>query len=54
MQIVYFDQCNAGGIVYTAHDRGVVAWWQVCDDRRLPWVARSVAAVSDIADLVCW
>ena len=25
MQIVYFYQSNAGGVVYTAHDRGVVA-----------------------------
>ena len=33
MQIVHFHKSNAGGVVYTAHDRGVVTWWQVCDNR---------------------
>ena len=26
MQIVHFHESNSGGIVYTAHDRGVVTW----------------------------
>ena len=37
--------------VHTTDDRGVVTWWQVCDDRRLPWVGRSVAAASNSRDL---
>ena len=52
VQIVYFYQSNAGHVVYAAHNRGVVARWQVCDDRRFPSVGRSVAAVYDVADLV--
>jgi hypothetical protein len=32
-QVVYFHECNAGGIVHTAQDRGVVARWQICYDR---------------------
>ncbi len=51
-QIVHFDQANSGGIVYTAHDRGVVTWWQLRDDRRLIWVAGCMAASLDVADLV--
>ena len=50
-KIVHFHQSNSGHVVYTAHDRGVVTRRQVCDDRRLPSVTGSVAAVSDIADL---
>ena len=36
IQIVHFHESNSGGVVYAAHDRGVVTWWQVCDDCRLP------------------
>ena len=36
MQIVHFYQSNAGGVVYTPHDRGVVTRWQIRDDGRLP------------------
>ena len=54
MQIVHFYQSNSGRVVYATHDRGVVARWQICDDCRLPWVARSVAAGLDVADLVGW
>ena len=52
MQIVYFYQSDAGGIVHTTHDRGVVTCGQIRDDCRLPSVARSVAAVPDIAPLI--
>ena len=45
MQIVHFNETDPGGVVYTPHNRGVVAWWQLRNDRRLPWVAWSVAAV---------
>ena len=41
-------------VVYAAYDRGVVTWWQVCDDRRFPSVTRSVAAFLDIAGLGRW
>jgi hypothetical protein len=36
----------------TTYDRGVVTWWQCCDNRRLPWICWSVAAVQDIAHLI--
>src|SRR5437899_1885219 len=52
MQIVHFHQSNSGGTVYTTHDRGVVARWQVRNDRRFPCVPRSVTAIDDILDLV--
>jgi hypothetical protein len=52
IQIVNFDQSDSGGIVYATYNRGVVTWWQRCDNRRLPWIARSMAAVPDIAHLV--
>ena len=52
MQIVDFYPSNSGGVVDAAHDRGVVARWQLGDNCRLPWIARSVAAVHNIADLV--
>jgi hypothetical protein len=41
----YTALCNAGGVVHTAHDGSVVALWQVCNDRRLAWLTRSIAAV---------
>src|SRR6266446_9312284 len=52
MQIVHFHQSNSGGAVYTTHDRGVVARWQVRNDRRFARVSGSVAAVHDILNLV--
>src|SRR6266481_3223452 len=52
MQIVHFHQSNSGGAVYTTHDRGVVACWQVCYDRRLSSVTRCVTAVLDFLHLV--
>src|SRR5437899_858010 len=33
-------------------DRGVVTWWQYCDNRRLPWVSWSMAAVPDPFHLI--
>src|SRR5215813_197479 len=45
MQIVHFHQSNSGGVVYASHDCGVVARWEVCNDRRLPSVRRRIAAV---------
>src|SRR5438477_156724 len=52
IQIVHFHEGNAGGIVYAAHDRGVVTWWQCCNNRRLPWVCWSMAAVPDPLHLI--
>ena len=52
MQIVYFDQSNSGGVVYTAYDRGVVARSQLCNDGRLGSIGWSVAAVLNISYLV--
>src|SRR6266403_848015 len=52
MQIVNFHESNSNGIVYAAHDRSVIACWQICNDRRLPWVTRCVAAVLDFLHLV--
>src|SRR5437773_7023187 len=52
MQIVHFHQSNSGGAVYTTHDRGVVARWQVRNDCRFARVSGSVAAVYDILNLV--
>src|SRR5438128_11120009 len=52
MQIVHFRQSNSGGAVYTTHDRGVVARWQVRNDSRFARVSGSVAAVHDILNLV--
>src|SRR5438093_6185425 len=52
LQIVYFHQSNARGAVYTAHDRGVVACRQVCNDRRFSSVPRCVTAVLDFLHLV--
>src|SRR5204863_302320 len=48
---VHFHQSNTGSVVYTADDCGVVTWRQLCDNRRLPSVARSVAAILNIDDL---
>ena len=53
MQIVDFHQSNAGRIVRATYDRGVATRWQIRDDCRFPWIARSVAAVRDVADLAC-
>src|SRR4029077_7568852 len=43
---------NAGGVVHTTHNRGVVARWQLRDDCRVIWVAWSVAAIYDVLHLV--
>src|SRR5438105_711642 len=52
MQIVHFHKSNARGAVYTAHDRGVVACWQICYNRRFPSVTRSVTAVLNFLHLI--
>src|SRR6516165_9676245 len=33
IQIVHFDESNPSSVVHTVHNRGVVAWLQVCNDR---------------------
>src|SRR5205823_1276114 len=40
------------GVVQTAHDRGVVPRWQVCNDRTFPRVSGSVTTVLNSASLV--
>src|SRR5882724_2808820 len=52
IQIVHFHQTNTGGLIHATHDRGVVTWWQCCDNRRLPWVCWSIAAVPDVLNLI--
>src|SRR6476620_11429502 len=52
LQIVYFHESNAGGIVYTTYNGGVATYWQVCYDCRLPAVVWSVAAGDDVTHLV--
>src|SRR5437867_11686728 len=51
LQVVHLHKRNSGRAGYPAHDYGVVTRWQVCDDRRLARVSRSVAAVLNILDL---
>src|SRR5438034_8716652 len=52
LQIVHFHQSNSGGAVHPAHDRGVVARWKVCYDRRLPGISGGQPAVNNFLDLV--
>ena len=52
IQIVHFHQCDSGGVVYATHDRCVVAGWQVCNNRRFPWICWSQSTVEDFLDLV--
>ena len=52
LQIVHFYETDSGRVVYTAHNRGVVARWQLSNDCRLGWIGWSVTAVLNIADLV--
>ena len=52
VQVVYFHESNPGRVVYTPHNRGVVARLQVRNYRRLRWVSWSVAAVLNIDQLV--
>ena len=52
LQIAYFHQSDANGVVYTTHDRSVVARLQRRNDRRLAWNAWSMPAVLDRADLI--
>ena len=49
IQIVYFHEPHSGRGIYTAHDRGVVTWWQVCNDRGFPSVGRRIAASANLA-----
>src|SRR5438874_1213692 len=51
MQIVHFHQSNSGRTVYAAQNRGVVTWWQLCNDRRLSAVRWGVTAGPDVAHL---
>src|SRR5438874_9334718 len=51
-KIVHFHETNSGHVVYATHNRGVVAWWQICKDRRFEWIRWSVAAVLNIDQLV--
>src|SRR5882724_12499534 len=52
IQIVYLNQSNSSGVVYTVDNRGVVARLQISNDRRLACRSRSAAAVLNIADLI--
>src|SRR6476661_1423320 len=52
LQVVNFHESNAIGVVYTAHDGGVVTRRQVCNDRRLEWIRWSMTAVLNIHDLI--
>ena len=52
IQIVDFNQSNSRGVVYTGHNRGVVARLQISNNRRLASRSRSVAAVLNVADLI--
>src|SRR4029450_8791125 len=51
LQIVYFYQSNTNGVIHTAHDHGVIACWQLCDDCRLPAVRWRQPTGSNIAHL---
>ena len=51
-KIVHFHKTDSSGVIDATHNRGVVARWQVCNDRRLEWIRWSVAAVLNIGDLV--
>ena len=46
VQIVHFCQSNPNDDVFAAHDPGVVTTWHVCDNRRLSWIRRGMAASS--------
>src|SRR6266404_3835404 len=52
IQIVHFYQRNPDTDVLATHNRGVSARWQVCIDRRLAWLRRSMPAALNIHDLV--
>ena len=52
MQVVHFYERNSGGVVYPAHDGGVVTRWKVGDDRRFARVRWSVAAVLNVLHLI--
>src|SRR5881628_2837623 len=52
MQVVHFHERNSRGVVYPAYDRGVIAGWKVCDDRRFARISWSVAAVLNSLDLI--
>src|SRR5262245_46228255 len=52
IQIVHFHESNSGGVIHTTHDRGVVTWRQVGNDRGFPSVCWSMATVPDVTYLV--
>src|SRR4029079_18801205 len=52
IQVVYFHQSNSTGVVHTAHNGGLVALLEICNDRRLACRSGSVAAVLNVADLI--
>src|SRR5262245_25359898 len=52
IKIVYFNQTDSSGVAYTAHDRGVVARLQVCNDRRFACLSRSVTTILNVTDLI--
>src|SRR6266550_5520452 len=52
IQIVYLNQSNSSGVVYTVDNRGVVARLQISNDRRLACRSWDMAAVLNVADLI--
>src|SRR5437867_4414980 len=52
MQVVHFHERNTRSVVYPAYDRGVIAGWKVCDDRRFARISWSVAAVLNLLALI--
>ena len=51
VQVVYFHESNASGVVHTTYNRGVVARLQVRNYRRLRWVSWSMPARLNSGDL---
>src|SRR5436190_999687 len=51
VQVVYFHESNASGVVHTTYNRGVVARLQLRNDRRLGWVSWSMPARLNSGDL---
>src|SRR5947207_2538269 len=51
VQVVYFHESNASGVVHTTYNRGLVARLQLRNDRRLGWVSWSMPARLNSGDL---
>ena len=51
-KIVHLHESNSSCVIYATQDGGGIPRRQICNDRRLQWIRRSMAAVLNVVDSI--